>query len=144
MPQLIKNILALFVGIIIGGLVNMGLVTIGPMIIAPPPGVDMTDVESLGQTMELLRPQHFLFPFLAHALGTLVGATLAFILAGRNPQLMAYGIGVFFLAGGIMMVRMIAAPLWFSIVDLTLAYLPMAWLAIVIGTRFKTRIKTGG
>jgi hypothetical protein len=39
---------------------------------------------------------------------------------------MARIVGVFFLIGGIMMVVQVPSPLWFSIVDLALAYIPMA------------------
>ena len=39
----------------------------------------------------------------------------------------ALGIGVFFLIGGISMVFMIPAPVWFIVADLSLAYIPMGW-----------------
>lgn len=38
------------------------------------------------------------------------------------------GIGVVFLLGGISMVVMVPALTWFNILDLTCAYIPMAWL----------------
>jgi hypothetical protein len=44
-------------------------------------------------------------------------------------------IGAFFLIGGAMMVFMLPSPLWFSVVDLALAYFPMAWLGGKIGIR---------
>ena len=144
MSPVLKNIVAVLTGLILGGAVNMALVTIGPLLVPPPPGVDMTNMESLAQTMHLMSPQHFVFPFLAHALGTLVGATLAFVLAGRNPLLLAYGIGLFFLFGGIAAARTIPAPEWFIVVDLGLAYLPMAWLATRLGARFSSRNKDSG
>ena len=144
MSPLVKNIVAMLVGLVVGSLVNMALVTLGPVLVPPPAGVDMTDMDSLAQSMHLMGPQHFVFPFLAHALGTLVGATVAFVMAGRNSQLLAFGIGVFFLLGGISAARMIPAPTWFVILDLVFAYLPMAWLATVLGNRFKNRIKTSG
>jgi hypothetical protein len=40
-----------------------------------------------------------------------------------------------FLLGGIANVAMLPAPLWFSALDLLLAYLPMAWLGHTIVTR---------
>ncbi|MDR9397724.1 hypothetical protein [Salibacter sp.] len=42
-------------------------------------------------------------------------------------------IGVFFLIGGIMNVYMLPSPMWFSIVDLVFAYIPMAVLGYRIG-----------
>ena len=141
MSPVVKNIVAMLVGLVAGGLINMALVTIGPMLVPPPAGVDMTDMDSLAQSMHLMGPQHFVFPFLAHALGTLAGAVIAYVMAGRNARLLALGIGVFFLLGGISAARMIPAPTWFIVVDLVFAYLPMAWLATVLGTRVKNRIK---
>ena len=38
------------------------------------------------------------------------------------------GLGIFHLLGGIAAAVMIPAPLWFIVVDLVLAYIPMAWL----------------
>ena len=56
-------------------------------IIPPPAGVDVTDTESLRQSIHLFQPKHFIFPFLAHALGTLVGAYVAYrIAATRKAQ----------------------------------------------------------
>jgi hypothetical protein len=142
MSPVLKNIVALLAGLVAGGLVNMALVTVGPVLIPPPAGVDMTDMDSLAQSMHLMGPQHFVFPLLAHALGTVVGATLTFALAARNSRFLAFGIGVFFLLGGISAARMIPAPTWFVVVDLAMAYLPMAWLGTLLGKRLKKAIKT--
>lgn len=94
MPTILRNILALAAGIVAGGVVNMSLVMLGPSLIPPPPGVDVNTAEGLAKGIHLFEPRHFVFPFLAHALGTLAGALVA-------------------------------------------AYLPMAWLAILIGRRLK-------
>jgi peptidoglycan/LPS O-acetylase OafA/YrhL len=79
--------------------------------------------------MHLFQPKHFIFPFLAHALGTLAGAFLAAKLAANNKKQFALGIGVFSLLGGIAAVYMLPAPMWFNMVDLIGAYIPMAYLA---------------
>jgi hypothetical protein len=47
----------------------------------------------------------------------------------------AMGIGVFFLAGGIANVFLLPSPTWFTIVDLSLAYIPMAWIAGLLSIR---------
>ena len=136
MPTVVRNILAVIVGAVVGGVINMAIVMIGPMIIAPPPGVDMTTVEGLKAGMQLMGPQHFISPFLAHALGTLVGATVAWLIAASYKQICAYIVGVLFLLGGISACFMIPAPAWFMVLDLVVAYLPMAWLGATIGQMF--------
>lgn len=128
MNPILRNVLAVVAGIVVGGLVNMGLITVGPEIIPLPEGVDPNDMESLKANSHLMEAKHFLFPFLAHALGTLVGAFLAARLAISNQLTLAMIIGGIFLIGGITAATMIPAPTWFIIADLALAYLPMGWL----------------
>ena len=79
-------ILAVIAGVIIGSIVNMALVNAGPMLIQPPEGVDITSFEGLKASMHLFQPKHFLFPWLAHAMGTLVGAFLAAKIAGKPTE----------------------------------------------------------
>ena len=127
--KIIRSILAIVIGIVAGMLANMGLVTISPMIIAPPENVDVTTAEGLQSSIHLFQPKHFIMPFLAHALGTFVGAWVAIKIAQSNEKSIALFFGIFFLLGGISAVAMIPAPTWFNAIDLTLAYIPMSLLA---------------
>lgn len=129
MNPIVKNILAVIVGLVVGSAVNMGIIMISGSIIPPPEGVDNTTMEGLKAGMHLFQPKHFLLPFLAHAIGTFVGAFLTAIIAANRKMLFAMVIGVFFLAGGIANVLMLPSPTWFTIVDLVGAYLPMAFFA---------------
>jgi hypothetical protein len=113
----------------------MALVAVSPHVIPPPAGVDVTDTESLRNSIHLFEPKHFVFPFLAHALGTLTGALLAFVVAASYRWVFAYAIGVVFFAGGLAAAFMIPAPAWFIILDLAAAYIPMAWVATRLGRR---------
>ncbi len=129
MNPIVRNILAVFAGIITGSIVNMGLVILGGNVIPPPDGVDVSNSESLKASMHLFEFRHFIFPFLAHALGTLAGALIAGVTAANNKMWFAMGIGIFFLVGGIANIWMIGGPIWFTVLDLLLAYLPMGWIA---------------
>lgn len=130
MNPTVKTGLAFLLAVLIGSLVNMGLIIVAPLLIPPPAGVDMTDMNSFATAVDSMAPQHFLFPFLGHALGTLTGGLLIARLAARRKQFWTYSLGIFFLFGGISAAATIPAPLWFVSVDLIFAYLPMAWLAI--------------
>lgn len=130
---MIRNILAVIAGLVIGGLVNMALITVSSSVIPPPAGVDMTTAEGLQAGMHLLESKHFVFPFLAHALGTLAGALAAALIAASHKMKFALGIGVFFLLGGIVASFMIPAPIWFKALDIIAAYIPMAWIGGKIG-----------
>lgn len=133
---IIRNTVALLAGFFAGSIVNMGIVVVGPILIPPPPGVDMSTMESLAETIHLMAPINMLAPFLAHALGTLVGTTVACIIS-TNRKLVAGLMAVFFLTGGIAASTMIPAPMWFIASDLLFAYIPMAWLGMNIANRLK-------
>ena len=125
---MLRNILGIVAGLIVGSIVNMALVTVGPMVIAPPAGADMTTMEGLQAAMPLFEPKHFVFPFLAHALGAFVGALVACLIAASHKMIIALVLGVLFLFGGIAAAYMIPAPMWFEALDLIVAYIPMALL----------------
>ncbi|MGE3178622.1 MAG: hypothetical protein AB7O32_14235 [Vicinamibacterales bacterium] len=131
----LRNILAVIVGLVVGGSVNMGLILLGPSLVPPPPGVDPSNAQSLAANIHLFEARHFLFPFLAHALGTLAGALAAYLVAGSRRAVFAWAIGLLTLAGGVAAAFMIPAPAWFIAADLLLAYVPMTLLAIAIGRR---------
>lgn len=135
--SIVRNIIAVICGIVAGSVVNMTIVTLGPMLIPPPAGVDVRDAASLAQGIHLFEPKHFLAPFLAHSFGTLVGALAAYLIAASAKPRFAYVIGVVFLCGGVAASFMIPAPIWFIALDLLVAYLPMAWLATLLGSRLQ-------
>ena len=129
MKNFAKSALAIVGGFIIGSIVNMGIIVVGPKLVPPPEGADTSTMEGLTAAMSLFEPKHSLAPFLAHALGTLVGAFVAAKLNPAQGRTMAFTIGVLFLLGGLTNVFILPSPLWFSAIDILFAYLPMAWLA---------------
>lgn len=133
MNPVIKNLIAIVVGLIVGSVVNIGIVMLSGLVIPPPEGGDVTTMEGLRKTLPLFEPKHFIMPFLAHALGTLAGAFMASRIAASRKILFAMIIGLFFLAGGIMSAFALQGPLWFLILDLLLAYIPMAWIGGRLG-----------
>lgn len=133
MKLLLRNIAAVLVGLVAGSALNMGFVIAGPLIFPPPEGVDMADMDSLAESIHLLGPKNFVFPFLAHALGTLFGAWVAHLIGAARRSVLSYVVGALFLVGGIMAATMIPSPTWFLALDLLVAYLPMAWLATRLG-----------
>jgi len=128
MNPILKNMLAVIAGVAGGSAVNMGIIMISGSIIPPPASADVTTTEGLKAAMLLFEPRHFLLPFLAHALGTFAGAWLAAVIAANNKMIFALGIGLFFLAGGIASIVLLPSPLWFTVVDLAGAYIPMGYL----------------
>lgn len=139
MPNGLRNVLALVAGVVIGSAVNMALIMLSPALIPPPAGVDLSNAESLRKAAHLFEPRHYVMPFLAHALGTLVGAIAAYLIAATYKVQIAFAIGVVFLCGSVAASFMIPAPAWFIALDLLAAYIPMAWLAIRLGRQIAGR-----
>jgi hypothetical protein len=135
MHPILKNILVTVSGLFVGAMVNMALVIAGGSIVPPPAGVDLTTMEGLSVGMPLMQPQHFIFPFLAHALGTFAGALLIsrFAISKQLPLIMA--VCALFFLGGLQMVIELPSPLWFNVTDLVLAYFPMGLLGYKLGKR---------
>jgi hypothetical protein len=128
MRSTIINILSILVGVLIGGIVNMAIVMSGGFLIAPPKGVDLTTEKGLLAAMPLMEPKHFLMPFLAHAIGSFVAAYLATRFSKTKARRVPTIVAALFFIGASDSFQL-HAPIWFSCIDLSLAYFPMAFLA---------------
>lgn len=135
MSRFLRMLVAVVAGFVLGSVVNMALITVSGDVIPPPVGADVTTMEGLEASLHLFQPRHFIFPFLAHALGTLVGALVACWLAPARSSIPAYVVAGLFLLGGMANAFLLPAPTWFIVADLLLAYLPAAWLGQALAKR---------
>lgn len=138
MNPILRNILAVIIGWAIGSIINMSLLQIGHTTM-PIEGIDPNDMDALAEIMPTLESKYFTFPFLAHALGALVGAFIAGMIAKVRKMRAAFIVGVLFLIGGIFINYIITGPLWYTIVDITLAYIPMAWIGGKLAQKFSKK-----
>ena len=130
-----KSVLLSVLGLFIGAFTNGLIVQLGTFLIKAPKGLDLATEEGLAKAMPLMGVEHFVFPFLAHAIGTFIGAYFVTRVRVDKPLIYALAIGFAFLAGGVMMVVMLPqTPLWFILLDLLVAYLPMAYLGYRLGS----------
>jgi hypothetical protein len=125
----VKNILIFVGALILGSMVNGLIIQYGPVLIPPPEGLDFSTEKGLLEGMPRMEAKHFITPFFAHAIGTLVSAMLMKRFAFENAGRYTFGVAFLHLFGGIIMVYSYPAPFWFEAIDLIFAYLPMAWLA---------------
>lgn len=144
MPKLLRLTIAIVLGFAAGSAVNMGLILVSGSVIPPPAGADVTTTEGLKASMHLMEPKHFLFPFLAHALGTLVGAFVATLLTPDRSRGPALVVGTLFFLGGCAAAYMLPAPAWFSAIDLMLAYGPPTLLGHLLAARSRPRASPVG
>ena len=135
MNPTVKNVLVVIAGFFIGCVVNMSIILGGTSIIGFPVGIDPTDVDSIKNGIHLFKPIHFLTPFLAHAIGTLVGTFFVARFGTSKKLVLAMTVGGLFLLGGISNSFSIPAPMWFTVLDLVVAYIPMAYLGWKLGSR---------
>ena len=136
MNPIIRNILAVIAGIIAGGTANMLIIMISGSVIPLPEGVDTSTTEGFKAALPLLSAKHFIMPFLAHALGSFVGALVAALLAVSHKMKFALGLGALTMVGGIVAAFILPAPAWFIALDLIAAYIPTAYIAgIIAGAR---------
>jgi len=136
---MVRNIIGVIVGIVVGSLVNIGLVTLGHALVPLPVGADVTTMEGLAAAMPNFETKHFIFPFVAHAAGPLVGTFVAMLIAVSHKMKIAIGMAVFFLLGGIFANVMLPAPFWFKAVDLIFAYIPTTLIGAKLGGAGKDR-----
>ena len=127
-----RNVLAVIGGWLIGSVVNLSLINLGNSLY-PIEGLAINDMEAFAAIMPTLSAEYFIFPFLAHALGTFTGSIAAGLIAANRKQTFALVIGGLFLVGGLAINYILSGPVWFTILDLVIAYIPMAilgWLLI--------------
>ena len=121
MRQVVKNIGIVILSIIIGMITNIGLIIIGGMIF--PLSENFNPMNAINWDFK-----YFMFPFLAHSIGTLSGAFVASKLSRNYHIIMPLIVGLYFLSGGIYMVTILPAPTWFISLDIIVSYIPMALL----------------
>ena len=129
MNPIFKNILAVIAGWLGGSVINMGLIQLGHKVF-PIEGIDLNNMDELAAVMPTLDANYFIFPFLAHALGTLVGALIAGRIAVTNKMKYSIAIGGLFLLG----------PTWFAAVDILIAYIPMAWIGGKLAEKYRKQV----
>ena len=127
MRRTLKNIGIVILGIIIGMIVNIGLIILGGTIFVLPENFEPMNAMNWDV-------KYFIFPFLAHSIGTLSGAFIVSKLSNKSSIILPLIVGLYFFSGGIYMVTILPAPTWFVLLDVILGYIPMALLGWKIST----------
>lgn len=140
MSPTLRNILAVVVGLAVGGAVNMGLITLNMSVLYPAPAkLDPSDTVAFQAYLDGLPTAAFLVVVLAHLGQAAIGGWVAARLAAGHPMRLAMIIGLASLFGGISMMQTVKGPTWMY-AELP-GYLLVAWLAgrIEEGRRAKKR-----
>ncbi|QDU94435.1 hypothetical protein [Lignipirellula cremea] len=131
---LLRKILAVVLGIIAGSAFNMAIVTLSHVAFPLPKGVDPNDMEAFQAHVAAhgLPLGALLMVLLAHAGGSLASGFVCGLVAGRPWYAAAVGLGILWLCGGVAMLLVLPAPLWFAVADVVL-YVPAALLGVFLG-----------
>ena len=124
---MVRNLIAVVTGVLAGGMVVAILEGIGHAIFPPPPGLDVSNPQSLAGVMDQIPLGAKLAVSVAWALGSLAGGFLAAKMCGSRHVLMALLVGAVLLAGGGYTLVTIPHPVWMAALGV-LVPLPMAWL----------------
>lgn len=108
---------------------------ISSSVVPLPEGVDPSSMESIKANIHLYEAKHFIMPFLAHALGTLLAAFITVKLAATRQMPLALFIGFWFMLGGISVAFELGTPAWMNVVDVLFAYIPMAWIGFLFARK---------
>lgn len=120
--------MAVIIGLIVGSLVNLGIIEFNTAVLFPaPPDSDLSDPVQFQAYLDTLPALAFFMVMLAHLGQAFVGGLLAARLAPDRPMRIAIVIGALTLAGGIAAMLQFTAPPWFK-VELLL-YIPAAYAA---------------
>lgn len=134
MNHTLRIALALMAGLIAAFIFNSVTLQLLESLTGMVPDGEMSP-EQFADHIAGLEPWQFMVPFAAHVIGSFAGGFIAASLSKTQPEVLAVAVGLLHLAGGVANVVMIPHPIWFVILDLTLAYVPVAWLAYKIVRR---------
>lgn len=113
MNPILKNVLVVVLGIVVGMAANMGLLLLNTNVFYPlPEGVSMTDTEAFKAYLETLPATGFLMVILAHVAQAFVGGWVAARLAASIPLVLALIIGVLTALGSVINILDLPGPVW--------------------------------
>ena len=110
---MIRNFLAVIVGLLVGNIAIMGLHYLGMEFFPLPEGVEMNDKKAISEYISIAPLGSLLFVMLAHIGGTFI-AGISTTLVSKNI-IPIYIIGSFFTLAGIYNLSLLPHPLWFYI-----------------------------
>ena len=113
---MLQNFGALLVGIIVGSVANIALISLNGLVLFPPPeGTDLTDPAQLRAYMSALPTAAYLVAMAAHLAQAFLGGWVAARLSATTPVVVAGIVGVLTLAGTVWNFFDLGAPLWTAI-----------------------------
>ena len=134
MPNSIQNIFAVLLAILAAAIITFSIIVLGHSLIPTPAEIDTNDFESMKANFHLFEVKHFLFPLIAHGLGTFVASYLVARFAKTYKFWLALGIGVIFMLASLSLSIRIGHFNWIGVVEIA-QYIPMSFLGYKVWQR---------
>ena len=119
---MVRTILAVLAGLIVGNLAIMGLHYLGMYFYPLPEGTNMGDMNAIAEYMKIASLGSLLMLMFAHIGGTFIAGIAAALL--YKEMYVAYIVGGFFTIMGIWNLYLLPHPIWFNFE--AILYLPAA------------------
>lgn len=133
---MIRKILAVLVGLIIGSFAIYGIQYISQQVYPSPEGMDFNNMNAVKEFIASLPSSAFLLLLVSYAVGSLIGGMISALLVKERRITTALITGAIFLIFGGMNLIMIPHPAWFAIVSSAI-YLPFAFIGGIVALRIK-------
>lgn len=130
----VRNIFSVVLAIGVAAIVGSAIVILGHSIIPVPEGIDTNDIDSLRSNFHLFELKHFLFPLLAHALGTFAAAYVVSRFAGSHHLFLSLGLGIIFMLASLALSFKLGHWPLIGIIDIV-QYIPVSFLGYYFGRR---------
>lgn len=132
MSPLVRKLLAIIAGVVVGGIVVALSEAAGHSIYPPPADINLKDPADLQRLMEVMPVQAKILVVLAWFLGAFAGAWTAIRISGMSQT--GWIVGLVFAVLSIMTVMSIPHPIWMTACAILLPF-AAAWLAIRISLK---------
>ena len=131
MHSLLRSVFAIIVAVLAAAIIAFSINVIGHYIIPPPEAIDTNDFESIKNNFHLFQWQHFIFPLLAHAVGTFVASYLISSLVAKHKMWFALALGIIFTLASLSLSWRIGHFNWIGIVEIA-QYIPISILGFKV------------
>lgn len=137
MSSIVRNVLAIFAGCVVGLAVIMVAQFINTSLHPLPSGADPSTPEGMAQIVGAMPSSAFVGLIVGYLLGTTVGAFVGVKLAGSMHVLVACVVAAIFVAGGVSNFVMIPHPPWVFATSMV-AFVVAPFIALRLARRMPT------
>ena len=132
MPPILKSVLAVLGGVIVGFIVIFVVQNISSAMYSLPDGVGIDDRDALARAMSALPLGAFLLVLLSYAMGSFIGGWTAARHAPASPVAHAIAVGGLLTIAGLMNLMAFRHPTWFIVLNVP-EFVFFAWLGGLAG-----------